>query len=302
MEEDTEKSTSVRQICACCEIEIDGPPVIRDGQTYCCEGCAAGGPCTCDYTSQETAPAAVPSPATGRRQVADVLKECVTLLEVWEQQADTSPRGAVDDVLARASYALRDAAKSLAGTGAAPAPLPSADGPDSRPATVNVAKRAPGEELRQVVERVTGRPGGDDDTLIVIDDDAPAGGREVAGYELGVDVFLNARHHVPGERHGETHPHSWRIQARLTGNPEQSRGTLAGSAEVRELIEKCLTPYHDKLLNQTPPFDAVPPTSENLAAAFYRQVDEALTMPGLKLDALCLWDSPTSYVTYREAA
>ena len=158
--------------------------------------------------------------------------------------------------------------------------------------------------LGSLVQRVTGRAGREDDTLIVIDDDALAAplGRETTGYELGVDVFLNARHHVSNDRNGETHPHSWRIQARLTGNPEQGNGILAGSAEVRELIEKCLAPYYDKLLNQVEPFDAVSPTSENMAAAFYHLVDEALTMPGLKLDALCVWDSPTSYVTYREAA
>ncbi|HEY7414447.1 MAG TPA: hypothetical protein VH593_04590 [Ktedonobacteraceae bacterium] len=36
--------------CASCDIEILWPPVIAQGRTYCCAGCAAGGPCSCDYS------------------------------------------------------------------------------------------------------------------------------------------------------------------------------------------------------------------------------------------------------------
>lgn len=41
--------SSVRR-CANCDIEILWPPFVHSGQTYCCAGCAAGGPCTCDYS------------------------------------------------------------------------------------------------------------------------------------------------------------------------------------------------------------------------------------------------------------
>jgi hypothetical protein len=35
--------------CAGCELEVDWPPIKRDGRNYCCDGCAAGGPCCCSY-------------------------------------------------------------------------------------------------------------------------------------------------------------------------------------------------------------------------------------------------------------
>ncbi|MGQ9494207.1 MAG: hypothetical protein ACUVR2_10670 [Anaerolineae bacterium] len=38
-------------ICANCGIEITWQPTIVDGRTYCCAGCALGGPCTCDYSN-----------------------------------------------------------------------------------------------------------------------------------------------------------------------------------------------------------------------------------------------------------
>ncbi len=36
--------------CANCDIEILWPPTIVQGKTFCCTGCAAGGPCNCDYS------------------------------------------------------------------------------------------------------------------------------------------------------------------------------------------------------------------------------------------------------------
>ncbi|MBU1746263.1 MAG: hypothetical protein KKA73_01110 [Chloroflexi bacterium] len=36
-------------VCANCAIVIHWRPTIVDGRTYCCPGCAQGGPCECDY-------------------------------------------------------------------------------------------------------------------------------------------------------------------------------------------------------------------------------------------------------------
>jgi hypothetical protein len=36
--------------CANCDIDILWTPIYRQGIAYCCTGCAAGGPCSCDYS------------------------------------------------------------------------------------------------------------------------------------------------------------------------------------------------------------------------------------------------------------
>lgn len=38
-------------ICTNCGIEITWQPTVVDGHTYCCLGCALGGPCSCDYSN-----------------------------------------------------------------------------------------------------------------------------------------------------------------------------------------------------------------------------------------------------------
>ncbi len=36
--------------CVNCDIEFLWPPTVVQEKTYCCSGCAAGGPCCCDYS------------------------------------------------------------------------------------------------------------------------------------------------------------------------------------------------------------------------------------------------------------
>ena len=40
---------TMKTICANCEIKTTWKPTIINGKSYCCEGCAEGGPCICDY-------------------------------------------------------------------------------------------------------------------------------------------------------------------------------------------------------------------------------------------------------------
>ena len=41
--------------CANCDIEILWTPTFARGLAYCCTGCAAGGPCSCDYSQYRSA-------------------------------------------------------------------------------------------------------------------------------------------------------------------------------------------------------------------------------------------------------
>lgn len=39
--------------CANCEIEFLWSPTLVNEKTYCCTGCARGGPCCCDYSQYQ---------------------------------------------------------------------------------------------------------------------------------------------------------------------------------------------------------------------------------------------------------
>ena len=38
-----------QMVCVNCGIIIRWQPTLVEGRTYCCLGCARGGPCECDY-------------------------------------------------------------------------------------------------------------------------------------------------------------------------------------------------------------------------------------------------------------
>ncbi len=51
VQQEQERHTEQKNLrCANCDIEFLWPPTIVRGKTYCCTGCANGGPCCCDYS------------------------------------------------------------------------------------------------------------------------------------------------------------------------------------------------------------------------------------------------------------
>jgi transcription elongation factor GreA len=55
--------------CATCELEIGWKPISRGHERFCCDGCAAGGPCTCTY-DEVTPPEVVMSVQLSSRNIA----------------------------------------------------------------------------------------------------------------------------------------------------------------------------------------------------------------------------------------
>lgn len=51
-----QQEAAARQIfrCANCDIEFFWSPTVVQDKVYCCTGCAAGGPCNCDYSLYRT--------------------------------------------------------------------------------------------------------------------------------------------------------------------------------------------------------------------------------------------------------
>lgn len=66
------------------------------------------------------------------------------------------------------------------------------------------------------------------------------------------------------------------------------------TGEVRER-------YDHAHLNETPPFNTVTPTAENLAReCFSRLRARTASMPGGRLERVEIWEGPENYVAYEE--
>lgn len=96
------------------------------------------------------------------------------------------------------------------------------------------------------------------------------------------------------------HAHSWRVEVRVRRPRYLGEQMLIGFAQVRQVVEQILRRYEGKLLNTIPPFTFQEPTTENLAAYLFDEIEKVFRGSDVQLYALTIWESPTSYVRYVE--
>jgi 6-pyruvoyltetrahydropterin/6-carboxytetrahydropterin synthase len=116
-------------------------------------------------------------------------------------------------------------------------------------------------------------------------------------YELNIDSFFGASHAMRPT--GETHTHSFRIQATFVTESVDDNGMICGFREVSDLLDFEAKRYVNRFINDIQPFDVVQPTGENLATVIYRNLSLTLaeSMPGgPELVSVTLWENPTSSV------
>lgn len=121
------------------------------------------------------------------------------------------------------------------------------------------------------------------------------GAVSTGSYIIVVSVFLNARHYfVANGRTGQTHPHTWRLQAEVEvpGAGSQGEG-IVGFADLQKNIQQVVNPLEGALLNSHPFFSNVQPTTENLARVLFHKINARLGQLGVTLRELSVWETPT---------
>ena len=95
------------------------------------------------------------------------------------------------------------------------------------------------------------------------------------------------------------HGHNWRVLARVRGEKLDALGMLMDFGILKKHVRQLTEDLDHKFLNETPPFDAINPTSENLAKYLYDELN-ALLPPGVSSYEITVWESSTSAATYRQ--
>jgi 6-pyruvoyltetrahydropterin/6-carboxytetrahydropterin synthase len=122
-------------------------------------------------------------------------------------------------------------------------------------------------------------------------------------YLVSTEVNFSASHALKGYRGdcSRVHGHNWvaRVSYEFAGLDEL--GLTIDYRELRSLLERVILPRFDhRHLNDVPPFDAVNPTSENIASEIFGCCRAEITIPGGTLREVELWESPSDMVRYRE--
>ena len=95
-------------------------------------------------------------------------------------------------------------------------------------------------------------------------------------YEISVYTTFAASHHLVGYN-GECardHGHNWKAEAVVASNGLDDVGIAIDFKAVKKLLEEITEPLDHRNLNDLPPFNQKNPTSENLAAWIYSELEK----------------------------
>jgi 6-pyruvoyltetrahydropterin/6-carboxytetrahydropterin synthase len=118
-------------------------------------------------------------------------------------------------------------------------------------------------------------------------------------FELSVETEFCAAHAlvIDGQRE-PVHGHNWHVTVTVEGPKLDPDGLLIDFHALETLVAEILTPFHNRDLNATPPFDRLNPSAENVAQHIGLRI--AADLPTLvKLVSVRVTEAPKCSVVYR---
>jgi 6-pyruvoyl-tetrahydropterin synthase len=99
-------------------------------------------------------------------------------------------------------------------------------------------------------------------------------------------------------RKGEPHTHSYRLSVRCKSKSISGQEqVIIDYSTLRERVNRVAQAYHNRELNDLPPFQQMKSTTENLTAVLFQQLRRAVKRLPVELTSITLWESPTVSVT-----
>ena len=95
------------------------------------------------------------------------------------------------------------------------------------------------------------------------------------------------------------HGHNWRVMVKVCGEKLGPLGMLMDFGDLKRLVKTTLDGLDHKFLNETPPFDTINPTSENLAKHLFAVLGKDLP-ENVRVHEVTVWESEKCAATYCE--
>ena len=118
-------------------------------------------------------------------------------------------------------------------------------------------------------------------------------------YHISVEQHFDAAHFLRGYR-GKCealHGHRFRVVVRIKSPQLDDIGIAYDFAELKQHLRDIVAGLDHVCLNDVPLFDRINPSSENVAANIYAQLEPKLAA-SVSLSAVEVWESPQTGVSY----
>jgi len=119
-------------------------------------------------------------------------------------------------------------------------------------------------------------------------------------YQISVEQHFDAAHFLRGYQ-GKCealHGHRFRVVVKITASEVDEVGLAYDFTVLKQQLGDILSSFDHTCLNDVPPFDKINPSSENIAATIYNELQPKLAGAPVSLSYVEVWESPQSGVAY----
>ena len=119
-------------------------------------------------------------------------------------------------------------------------------------------------------------------------------------YQVSIEQHFDAAHFLRGYR-GKCealHGHRFRVVVRVRAAEVDDIGLAYDFVELKRQLGDILSRFDHTCLNDVSPFDKINPSSENIAATIYSELQSKLAGAPVSLTCVEVWESPQSGVAY----
>ena len=119
-------------------------------------------------------------------------------------------------------------------------------------------------------------------------------------YEISIEQHFDAAHSLRGYR-GKCealHGHRFRVVVKIKSPTVNDIGLAYDFVELKQHLAAILIRYDHTYLNKVAPFGKINPSSENIAATIYKELQPKLAEAKVSLSSVEAWESPQTGVIY----
>jgi 6-pyruvoyltetrahydropterin/6-carboxytetrahydropterin synthase len=120
-------------------------------------------------------------------------------------------------------------------------------------------------------------------------------------YEISVRQHFDAAHALRGYQGKceNLHGHRYEVVVGVEAAQLNDIGLACDFVELKRYLGDILSHFDHTNLNETPPFDELNPSAENIATTIYSRLQPLLSGVPVRISSIEVWESPENHVIYR---
>ncbi|MBA7715154.1 6-carboxy-5,6,7,8-tetrahydropterin synthase [subsurface metagenome] len=119
-------------------------------------------------------------------------------------------------------------------------------------------------------------------------------------YQVSVEQHFDAAHFLRGYQ-GKCevlHGHRFRAVVKVKSSGVNDIGIAYDFTELKQHLADIVSRFDHTCLNDVPPFNKINPSSENIAATIYNELQPKLAGAPVSISCVEVWESPQSGAAY----